>query len=492
MKERVVAAVDLGSNSFHMTIAKLTQSGFQVLVRDRERVQLASGLSPKNLLDKKTLTRAVEALARFDSRLSGVATEDIRVVATHVFREARNIDRLLDLAQERFRAPINVISGPEEARLIFQAVAHTQSIDGRFLVFDIGGGSTEFAVGKNFETEFLSSRTLGCATLTNRLMKKVNKKTYDEIELITRKVIEPIASPIRELEVDKYYGTSGSAKGVSALGNFLGYGQSITPESLEACKHFTLKEQNRRLADIPDVSVERMRILPAGIGIMSAIFNELQISQVHFCDAALQEGVLYDIDDRLKAFDLRERTTLDLVKKYGIDINQASRLRETTELLFAAVAYTWKLKAPDHQMLIWAAMLHEIGLQVNYSAYQRHGAYIIMNTPLPGFSREEQSVLASLIRHHRKSLRQPELPDFRYWRKKRLTRLIRVIRIAHAMHVGRHQTPPKFGVRIDEDSIHIKFERKVSHSHPVMLLDLEEEAIKQGEAGYNFMITCDA
>ena len=157
---RLVAAVDLGSNSFHLTVAKVTSTGLQILVRDRERVRLASGLNRKNILDNESIKRGVEALARFEARLSGISTDDIRVVATHTLREARNADDFIDQAASVFRNPIEVISGPEEARLIFQAVANTQSTDGRFLVFDIGGGSTEFAVGLNYETEFLSSRTL--------------------------------------------------------------------------------------------------------------------------------------------------------------------------------------------------------------------------------------------------------------------------------------------------------------------------------------------
>lgn len=485
--ERLVAAVDLGSNSFHMTVAKLTSSGLQVLVRDRERVRLASGLNRKSVLDKEAIERGIKTLRRFDARLSGVATEDIRVVATHTLREAKNAHEFLDLASEHFRAQINVISGPEEARLIFQAVAHTQSIDGRFLVFDIGGGSTEFAVGFDFDTEFLSSRTLGCVTFTKQFMKKVDPESFAEIELNTRKVIEPIVSRIRGLQVDKIFGTSGSAKGVSALGSYLGHGPIITPESLESCKRFVLKDINRRATDIPDVSPERMQVLPAGIGIMSAIVDELRLSQVQFCDAALREGVLYDMDDRLKASDIRERTALDLVKKYGVDVDQAGRVRDTATRLFAAAAPAWGLGVLDHQMIVWASMLHEIGLQVSYSAYQRHGAYIVKNTPLPGFSREEQAVLASLIGNHRKRLDLSSLPSLRYWGKKRLARLVRLLRIAHAMHVGRDNNAQKFSAFVEGGTIRLKFEEEAFDSHRVMLLDLEEESRRQKDAGFKLV-----
>ena len=486
--ERLVAAVDLGSNSFHMTVARLTPSGLQVLVRDRERVRLASGLNRKGVLGNKSIQRGIETLKRFDGRLSGVATEDIRVVATHTLREAKNAHEFLDLAAEHFRAQINVISGPEEARLIFQAVAHTQSTEGRFLVFDIGGGSTEFAVGIDFETEFLSSRTLGCVTFTKRFMKKVNRESFAKVELNTRKVIEPIVSRIRGLGADKVFGTSGSVKSVSALGSYLGHGPIITPESLESCKNFMLMDMNRRTTDIPDVSPERMQILPAGIGIISAIVDELRLSQVYFCDAALREGVLYDMDDRLKSSDIRERTAFDLMKKYGVDVDQAGRVRDTAIRLFSAAAPVWGLGVLDHQMIVWASMLHEIGLQVGYSAYQRHGSYIVINTPLPGFSREEQAVLATLILNHRKRIDLSSLPKPRYWPKKRLMRLVRILRIAHVMHVARDQGAPKFSASFEGSAVRLEFDKGIYRSHEVMFLDLEEESRRQGEAGYSLVI----
>lgn len=485
---RLVAAVDLGSNSFHMTVAKLTSSGVITLIRDRERVRLASGLNHKNVLDKQSIARGVEALARFDARLSGVATDDIRVVATHTLREARNVDEFIESASQHFRAPIEVISGPEEARLIFQAVAHTQSIDGRFLVFDVGGGSTEFAVGHDYDSEFLSSRTLGCVTFTHRYMQKINKKAFAEVELATRQAIEPIASRIRAFHVDKCFASSGSAKGVSALGNFLGLGPVITRDSIEACKRFVMKDANRLIPDIPDVSLERMQVLPAGLGIISAVMDDLRLSEIHFADAALREGVLYGMDDRLKASDVRERTALDLVRKYGVNRVQATRVRETVEQIFEVACRSWSMSKDDKQMLVWAAMLHEIGLQINYSGYHRHGSYIVLNTTMPGFNREQQSVLATLIRMHRKKLSRELVPRLRYWPENRIIRLVRLIRIAYAMHVGRESNIPEFEVTVDQETIILTFDQSVFASHPVMLLDLQEEVRRQRDEGLHLVI----
>ena len=286
--ERLVAAVDLGSNSFHVTVAKLTASGLQIVIRDRERVRLAAGLNANDELNEEAIQRGLDALRRFNARLSTIDANDIRVVGTHTLREATNANVFIDRAAEIFRAPIEVISGPEEARLIFHAVAHTQPVDGPFMVFDIGGGSTEFAIGQNYDPLFLSSRTLGCVTYTNQYMATVNKGSFAEVELATQRAIEPIVSRIKAIPFDTCLATSGTAKGVSALGEHLGFGPRITKASIAACKKFLSKESNRKIATIPNVSVERMQVLPAGVGILSAILTELSLKEIVFADAALR------------------------------------------------------------------------------------------------------------------------------------------------------------------------------------------------------------
>lgn len=486
--ERLVAAIDLGSNSFHMTVAKVTSSGLQILVRDRDRVRLAAGLNQQNVLDKESIIRGVEALTRFEARLSGVLTNDIRVVATHTLREAENADDFIDQASSVLRAPIEVISGPEEARLIFQAVANTQSIDGRFLVCDIGGGSTEFAVGTNYETEFLSSRSLGCLTFTKKYMDKISKKTFLDVELETKKSVEPISSRIRSLKVNQTFASSGSAKAISALGKFLGCGSVITQDSIEVCKRFVLKDRNRSITDIPDVSSDRMQILPSGIGILGAIMEEFLIEKVYFTDAALREGVLYGMDDRLKASDIRERTANNLAVKYGIDRQQAQRVKDTAEYLFEKAQPIWGLTSDDKQMLVWAARLHEVGLQINYSGYHRHGSYVLLNTPMPGFNREQQAVLGTLVRMHRKKIQASVFPKLRYWPVFKLLRLVRLLRIAYTMHVARDLDAPQFDASFENDTIILMFPKKANEFSPVMFMDLKDEVRRQADEGLSLVI----
>ena len=487
--ERLVAAVDLGSNSFHMTIARLTPSGLQILSRDKERVRLASGLDTEDQLNSEAIHRGVETLARFEARLSSVATEDIRAVGTHTLREAVNADVFIDRASAVFRAPIEIISGPEEARLIFHAVGHTQPVGDRYLVFDIGGGSTEFAAGGRFQPSFLSSRSLGCVTFSDFFADGINKKAFAKAELAARRALEPVVERIRAQSVGKIFATSGTAKGVSALGNHLGLGPRITSESVAQCQKFLLKSANRNQTDIPDVSRERMQVLPAGCAIMAAILDELGLEQVIFADSALREGVLYTMDDRLKHSDIRERTALDLAAKYGIDRPQADRVKQAVLSMFDQVSETWGLNAEDRQMLIWAASLHELGLQINYSGFHRHGAYIVANTPLPGFNREQQEVLAALIRLHRKRLDTSVVPKLRYWPESRILKLVRLLRLACALNLGRHDAQPlEFKLQVDHDATNLGIETQDLLKYPVVALDMDDEVKRQQEAGFQLSI----
>ncbi|MGA1206951.1 MAG: exopolyphosphatase [Litorivicinaceae bacterium] len=484
--ERLVAAVDLGSNSFHLTVAKITPSGLQVLVRDRERVRLAQGLDAENVLSTEAMDRGLEALTRFEARLSAVATDDIRAVGTHTLREAVNSDVFLDRAQRLFRPPIEIISGPEEARLIFHAVAHTQPVDGNFLVFDVGGGSTEFAFGAGYSPKFLSSRTMGCVTFTTDFFATgVSKAQFAKAELEAKRVVEPIAGRLKALAPGPVFATSGTAKGVSALGEYLGCGPVITPKTVATCKKFLLKASNRKITDIPEVSPDRLQVLTAGVAIFSGILSELELQSVIFADSALREGVLYTMDDRLKHHDIRERTADDLMSRYGVDVDQANRVRRTAEVLFDRLAEPWQLSEEDRHLLSWSAQLHEIGLHIAYSAFHRHGAYVLENTPLPGFNREQQRILATLVGAHRKKFELTRLPETRQMKRTTLIRLIRLLRIATLVHLGREPVAlPQFLARVDGDCLELHFAKSVLESHPVLAVDLADECKRQSDAGY--------
>ena len=242
-------------------MARITSSGLQVLKKEREHVYLASGLDHNDRLDEISIFRGLKALEKFETYLSDVTTENICAVATHTLRQAKNANLFLDRALAKFRAPVRIISGNEKADFIYKAVVNTLSTNHRLMVFDIGGGSTELAVGSGDQTNFLSSVILGCNTCSHLFAHQITWIAFSHAELIVRKAIRVVIKDLKPTRFDKCVGTSGTAKDISELGECLGFGPVITKESIERCKRYLI-EGNRLQSDNSfGITVERKRIL---------------------------------------------------------------------------------------------------------------------------------------------------------------------------------------------------------------------------------------
>jgi exopolyphosphatase/guanosine-5'-triphosphate,3'-diphosphate pyrophosphatase len=293
--ERLIAAVDLGSNSFYLAVARITSSGLQVLKKERKHVYLASGLDHNDRLDEKSIFRGLKALEKFEIYLSDVATENICAVATHTLRQAKNANLFLDRALAKFRAPVKIISGNEEADFIYKAVVNALSTNHRLMVFDIGGGSTEFAVGSGDQTNFLSSVILGCNTCSYLFAHQITWIAFSHAELIVRKAIRVVIKDLKSIRFDNCIGTSGTAKDISELGEYLGFGPVITKESIEQCKRYLVEGNHFKSDNYFGLTVEPKSTLSAGLAIFATIMSELQLPEVHYVDAALREGILYNM-----------------------------------------------------------------------------------------------------------------------------------------------------------------------------------------------------
>lgn len=294
---RLIAAVDLGSNSFYLAVARITSSGLQVLKKEREHVHLASGLDHNDRLDEISIFRGLKALEKFETYLSDVATENICAVATHTLRQAKNANLFLERALAKFRAPVRIISGNEEADFIYKAVVNTLSTNHRLMVFDIGGGSTEFAVGSGDQTNFLSSVILGCNTCAHLFAHRITWIAFSHAELIVRKAIKVVTRDLKSTRFDTCVGTSGTAKDISELGESLGFGPVITKESIERCKRHLVEGNHLQSDNSFGVTVERKGTISAGLAIFATIMSELQLPEVHYVDAALREGILYNMNN---------------------------------------------------------------------------------------------------------------------------------------------------------------------------------------------------
>jgi len=401
----LLAAVDLGSNSFRLSIGRVVQQDGMVHLytvdRLRESVRLAAGLDENNRLDGDAIARAITVLKRFGERLAGFRPDQVRAVATNTFRVASNIHDVLPMAQQALGFPITIISGQEEARLIYAGVANElpPSRDNR-LVIDIGGGSTELIIGKGLEPLQLTSLFMGCVTHTRRFFPhgRITETRMQQATLAARRELEGIARQYRRKGWQQAYGSSGTAKGLAAVLTQSAWSdKGITLAGLQQLRNKLIRDGKVQMRDLPGLRPERALVLAGGLAIMLAAFQELRIQHMLPGDGALRMGVLYDMLGRSTQHDKRDETVRQFIKRYHIDNAQATRVHTLAQRLFT------QLSLPDSEekhalqlALGWAARLHEIGLSVAHADYHRHGAYILENADMPGFSHEDQVRLAFL------------------------------------------------------------------------------------------------
>jgi len=413
MSHELVCAVDLGSNSFRLMIGRIVGDQIYELDNLKEPVRLAAGLNADKLLDGPAQLRAIEALRRFNERLRDFPVDAVRAVATNTLRVAKNTNEFLIAAEEALGFPIEVIAGREEARLIYVGVAHTLPNPAlQQLVVDIGGGSTEFIIGCNFESLQLESLYMGCVSFSLKYFPGgvITRAAMKEAELAARQQLELISRAYRATGWELAVGSSGSAKAIcDALElNGLTSVPGITREGLEKLRHIMLKAGHVDRLNLEGVKADRLPVFAGGVAIMLAVFAEFGLEHMVFSEGALRLGVLYDLLGRYHRHDLRDATVSNFVQRYQVDEEQARRVAETAQQLLMSL---YEHAEPEHfnlenecRFLGWAALLHEIGLSVAHASYHKHSAYIVSNADMPGFSRMDQARLARLTLAHRGKL----------------------------------------------------------------------------------------
>ncbi|MFZ1901219.1 MAG: exopolyphosphatase [Azonexus sp.] len=405
-----VAAVDLGSNSFRLQVGRVVDDQIYTLDSLKESVRLASGLMADKRLDPASQARALEALRRFGERLGGLDKGAVRAVATNTLRVAKNADEFLPLAEEALGFPIEVIAGREEARLIYIGASHSLPTSAqKRLVVDIGGGSTEFIIGKRHDPLLMESLYMGCVSYTLRFFpdRKIDKKRLRDAQIAAAKEIELIAHDYRRMGWKEAIGSSGSARAIAdilEMNRLNPNGESgISRTGLDRLCSMLLKAGSAEALDIPGIKSDRLPVLPGGIAIMSAIFEELAIEHMSYADGALRLGVLYDLLGRFHHHDMRDSTVAQFIRRYQVEADQAERV-EATALSALTQLTEGSPSEADVQFLSWATRLHEIGISVAHNAYHKHGAYILTYADMPGFSKKDQARLAMLVLGHRGKL----------------------------------------------------------------------------------------
>ncbi|MGK3130451.1 exopolyphosphatase [Pantoea sp. C8B4] len=481
-KPQEFAAIDLGSNSFHMVIARVVDGAMQVLGRLKQRVHLADGLDAQNRLSDEAMERGLSCLALFAERLQGFSPANVTIVGTHTLRIATNAEEFLQRAAEVIPYPIEVISGNEEARLIFMGVEHTQPEKGRKLVIDIGGGSTELVIGEDFEPQLVESRRMGCVSFANLYFPKgeISPEHFRRARLSAAQKLETMAWQYRLHGWQYALGASGSIKAACEVLLAMGEKEKlITPETLEMLVSEVLKHKSFNALSLPGLSEERKAVFVPGLAILCGVFDALAIRELRLSDGALREGVLYEMEGRFRHQDIRSRTAQSLANHYAIDSDQARRVLETTEQLYLQwLDQNPKLANPQLSALLkWAALLHEVGLTINHSGMQRHSAYILQNSNMPGFNQDQQMLLAMLVRYHRKAVKQDEMPRFTLFKKKQFLPMVFLLRLGTLLNNQRQATtrPDSLKLKADDSNWTLTFPRGYLSQNTLVQLDLERE-----------------
>lgn len=485
-----LAAVDLGSNSFYCQVARVVGDQLYPLDSLREPVRLAAGLTADKLLDEAAQERALACLHRFAERLRGFDRHAVRAVGTNALRVAKNSRRFLDRATEVLGFPIEIVAGREEARLTYLGVAHSLPASrDRRLVIDIGGGSTECIIGSQYKPQRLESLFMGCVTYSLRFFPggRLSRNAFKQAELAARHELQPIGATFGHQSWSEAIGSSGTLRAIAQLMQVNGYDDgAITPCGLDRLRAAMIRAGDLGALALDGLRADRLPVLPGGLAIIRAAMTELEIERMTVAAGAMREGVLYDLLGRFHRQDMRDITASQFMHRYHVDALQAQRVGALAGSLCRE--FRWAEEEAAEQgmrCLAWAAKLHEIGISVAYSGYHRHGAYIVENADMPGYSRDEQRKLAALMLAHRRSLKKvaDQIADRVDWR------IVLALRLAVLFY--RHRTAidlPRPQLKIDGKRFRLSVDRAWLQRSPLTVAALSEEVREWEKIGYELRV----
>jgi exopolyphosphatase/guanosine-5'-triphosphate,3'-diphosphate pyrophosphatase len=485
-----LAAVDLGSNSFHMVVARETSGQPIMLDRLRERVALAEGLGEDGSLADNVADRSLACLERFGQRIADIPEDRVRAVATATLREMRHSRSFLARAEAALGHEIEVLPGREEARLIYLGVAQQRGADaGQRLVVDIGGASTECILGRRFEAFRTDSLSLGCVSWSRRFFPKgeLSRKAFDQAELAARIEFETLETDYREEGWEECIGSSGTILAVAEILERQDWSEvGITPRGLARFRKACIAAEYEGKLSLDGLKDDRRPVIAGGLAILSAAFEALNIECMRTSKGALREGLLYDLLGRIHHEDVRERSVRAFAARYNVDEEQAQRVAHTALALADGVLLSWDLDEEARQNLVWAAALHEVGLVVSYSGYHRHGAYLIAHSDMAGFSRDDQRLLAALVSMQRGKLSSESLAaDLSPPRARLGLRLAVLLRLAVWLHRSRRDSIAPVPVLSEADGgLRLTFPEGWLDAHPLTRADFELQGTALAAAGF--------
>ncbi len=476
----LIAAVDIGSNSFHLVVARYEHGGLRLIDRLRDSVRMAMGLRADGTLDAERRERALTCLARFGQRLRAIPSERVHAVATNTVRRLARPQAFLMLAETALGHPIDVVSGREEARLIYLGVAHDLARSReRRLVVDIGGGSTEFIIGHGFDTLETESLQAGCVATTLRFFGdgRYTPARWRDAQTEIAVELQQFAADYRARGWGEAIGSSGTVKAIGSIVQANGWSDNgINAASLARLRDAILDAGNvdrLRLAGLAD---DRTQIIAGGVAILEAIFTAFGVEQMGVCETAMREGLLYDLVGPAMHGDPRAGSIAALAARYAVDRAQAARVRHAAMALFDQVADVWQLGSAERDLLGWAADIHELGLAIAHSLHHVHGAYIVANSDLAGFGRQAQQALAALVRSHRRKPDRAAVEALPERLRRPVRRLTALLRLAALLERARTTDPlPPLQLLAEDKVLRLELPSGWLDQHPLTRADLEQE-----------------
>ncbi|MCF6254173.1 MAG: exopolyphosphatase [Thiomicrorhabdus sp.] len=497
MDQSLYAAIDLGSNSFHMIIAREAHGQFQVIDKHKEMVRLRTGLDKDGNLTDKAFKAGIECLERFGQRLKGIPNKNIRAVGTNTLRNAKNSQTFLKQGKQALGCSIKVISGQEEARLIYLGVSHgLPANDDQRLVMDIGGGSTEYIIGKHFENSHLTSTEMGCISITQAFFAKgeITETKMNEAIAHCRQILRPHRSKLNKQGWDTAIGASGSIKAIGKIIELNGWSDSgITLKSMLKLNQKLIESVSIQEVKLEGLKDERRPVFAGGLAILIASFIELNIEQMQVSANALREGLILDSLGRIYSEDIREISVKAMQQWMKVDTLQADHILNTAKVLYKQANDTWELISPDYDfkcLLKWAIMLHETGIAISYKRYQQHSAYLISQSDMAGFDQQETQMLSAMMLNHRGKFDLSTYDDLDESIAQKLIHLTVILRLAVRIHRGRdfELTKPQLSIKKGSE-IYLEFEDNWLAEHPLTQLDLETEAKHLSAMGFSLKLT---
>ncbi|WP_434566379.1 guanosine-5'-triphosphate,3'-diphosphate diphosphatase [Vibrio chagasii] len=484
------AAIDLGSNSFHMLVVRHIDGSVQTMAKIKRKVRLAAGLDENNALSTEAMQRGWDCLSLFAERLQDIPKENIRIVGTATLRTATNVDIFLEKANQLLGYDINVISGEEEAATIYKGVAHTSGGSGRRLVVDIGGASTEMIIGEGFSAKALTSLKMGCVTWLERHFKdrQLTATNFDNAIEAAKSTLAPILESYTDIGWDVCVGASGTVQALQEIMLAQGMDEVITHTKLKRLQKQAMITERLEELEIEGLTLERALVFPSGLSILIAIFELLKIDSMTLAGGALREGLAYEMVDELRQDDIRARTIKSVQSRYQMDVSYGDQVAAAAQtLLEQAGGEAWVSEPQAGVLLQTAAKLHEIGLTIDFKKGGEHSAYLLQNLDLPGFTRAQKHYLGELTRRYREQL--TSLPEQHAVSGTSSKRILRILRLAILLtHRRNPELEPEFTLTADDNNLTLTLSKQWLADNPLTAAELEIESNRQTDIGWPLTI----